>query len=66
MNPHDHITDHFRLIEPQKQALKRLGLSTIRDLIYHFPVRYGDTSETRSIAHLGKGDEAVVFGKISF
>jgi ATP-dependent DNA helicase RecG len=59
------ITDISRLIPPQKAALKKLGLDTVRDLLYHFPSRYGDTSETRSINSLEKGDVAVIFGKIT-
>lgn len=59
------ITDNARLIPPQKAALKKLGIATVRDLLYHFPARYGDTSETRNIVTLGKGDTAVVFGKIT-
>jgi ATP-dependent DNA helicase RecG len=59
------ITDHSRLIPPQKIALKKLGLETIIDLLYHFPSRYGDISETRNISSLGKGDSAVIFGKIT-
>lgn len=59
------ITDHSRLIPPQKLALRKLGIETIEDLLYHFPARYGDTSETRNISSLAKGDSAVIFGKIS-
>jgi ATP-dependent DNA helicase RecG len=65
MHPHSPITEHARLIPPQRIALKKLGLETLRDLLYHFPSRYGDTSETRNISSLAKGDTAVVFGKIS-
>lgn len=59
------ITENSRLVPPQKAALKKLGLETIHDLLYHFPTRYGDTSETRNISSLSKGDVAVIFGKIS-
>src|SRR3989338_2884207 len=59
------ITDHSRLIPPQKIALKKLGIETIQNLLYHFPSRYGDISETRNISSLNKGDTAVIFGKIS-
>ena len=59
------IIDHARLTPPQKIALKKLGLVTILDLLYYFPSRYGDISETRNIISLGKGDTAVIFGKIS-
>ena len=59
------IEKEFRLMPPQKAALKKLGLKTIVDLLYHFPTRYGDTSEMKSIANLAAGETAVVFGKIS-
>jgi len=59
------IENHFRLIEPHKKALKKLGIKTVRDLLYHFPVRYGDTSEKRNIGSLNEGEKAVIFGKLS-
>ncbi len=59
------IEGNFRLIEPQKKALKKLGIKTVEDLLYHFPVRYGDTSEKRNIGTLIEGEKAVIFGKIS-
>jgi len=57
--------DRFRLTPPQRDALRKLGIITVKDLIYHFPVRYGDTVESRSIDSLQKGDTAVIFGKAS-
>src|SRR3989344_6745845 len=65
MDPQSLIETSFRLIPPQKAALKKLGVKTVSDLLYHFPSRYGDTSEMRTIASLAHGDTAVVFGKIS-
>lgn len=59
------ITENSRLTPPQKTALKKLGINSVHDLLYHFPARYGDTSETRNISSLEKGDDAVIFGKIS-
>ena len=59
------IERNFRLQELQKIALKKLGIKTASDLLYHFPVRYGDTSEKRNIGSLIEGEKAVVFGKIS-
>ncbi len=59
------ITEHHRLIEPQKKALARLGIKTAGDLLYHFPARYGDTAEVHSISSLKAGDSTVIFGKIS-
>lgn len=65
MQPTDLIEENFRLSPPQKSALKKLDLKTILDLLYHFPTRYGDTSEIKSIAGLKQGETAVIFGKIS-
>ncbi len=59
------VAEQFRITDAQKEALKRLGIETIGDLLYHFPVRYGDTAEARSIDSLAKGDVAVIFGRIS-
>jgi len=65
MKPDSLITEHSRLIPLQKAALKKLGISTVSDLLYHFPTRYGDSSQTQNISSLNKGDVAVIFGKIS-
>jgi ATP-dependent DNA helicase RecG len=59
------VIDSFRLTPIQKIALKKLGIETVYDLLCHFPVRYGDTAEYRSIDSLSRGDIAVIFGKIS-
>ncbi|MFH0755296.1 MAG: ATP-dependent DNA helicase RecG [bacterium] len=55
----------FRLTEFQKKALEKLNIKNVEDLLYHFPIRYGNTSEKRSIGSLIKGEKAVIFGKIS-
>ncbi len=65
MEPTSLVEKNFRLQAPQKDALKKLGIKTLYDLLYHFPVRYGDTSEMRSIGSLQAGDTTVIFGKIS-
>jgi len=65
MHISDAIEKYFRLEESKKAALKKLGVKTIADLLYHFPARYGDTSEKRNIGSLLAGEKAVVFGKIS-
>lgn len=59
------IEKEFRLGEFQKKALNKMGTSTVEDLLYYFPARYGDTSAIKNVEGLIKGDEAVVFGKIS-
>ena len=65
MNPDDQIEENFRLTKSQKQALKKLGLETIYDLLFHFPSRYGEVMEAKYISNLALGDNVVIRGRIS-
>ena len=65
MNLKSLLESEFRLVESQKKALTKMRIFTIEDLLYHFPVRYGDTSEIKNIGTLIKGENSVVFGRIS-
>ncbi len=49
----------------QKAALKKLGLATVRDLLFHFPARYSHISNVKLIRDLQPGDTATVYGKIT-
>ncbi|MES2930932.1 MAG: ATP-dependent DNA helicase RecG, partial [Patescibacteria group bacterium] len=42
-----------------------LGLLTIRDLLYHFPSRYTDISNVRSIKEISHGETVTLLGTIS-
>ena len=44
--------------------LKKLGITTVGDMLWHFPVRYEDFSKIYKIAELESGQEATVCGKI--
>lgn len=44
--------------------LKRLGIETVRDLLYHFPTRYEDYSQIRRIDDLAPGESATVSGTV--
>ena len=57
------ITKEFRTTEAQKKALKKLGLTTIEDLLFYFPVRYDSTEDLKEIKGLKKGDK--IWNKIS-
>ncbi|MDR3558676.1 MAG: DEAD/DEAH box helicase, partial [Candidatus Pacebacteria bacterium] len=59
------LSKFTRVLPPELKGLKKLGIETVGDLLRHFPVRYGDTSEMRSIDSLERGMTAVVFGKIT-
>ncbi len=59
------ISTEFRLVEAQKKALAKMGILTIEDILYYFPVRYGDTKQIRNVDSVTKGEEVTIFGKIS-
>src|SRR4051812_31778979 len=65
MELYSQIEKEFRLIPLQKKALSKMGISTIEDFLYYFPVRYGDTSQMKNVESLAKGDDSTIFGKIS-
>ncbi len=65
MNFKSEIAKEWRLTEAQKKALAKMGLKTVEDLLYHFPARYGDTKQIRTIDSLNVGDETTIYGRIS-
>ncbi len=45
-------------------ALKRLGIKTIRDLLFHFPIRYDDFSNEKPIEDISVGETVTIHGTI--
>jgi ATP-dependent DNA helicase RecG len=64
MQKTDLLTTHFRIDVPHQKALKRLGISTVEELLYHLPARYEDTSDIQSVVGLQKDQDAIVYGQI--
>lgn len=58
------IEKEFRLLQPQKNALKKIGLHIIKDLLFYFPSRYSDLAEIKQIKDLVPGETAAVYGAI--
>ncbi len=55
----------LRGVGPQQAGrLKRLGLRTIRDLLYFFPRRYEDYSQLKPINRLEYGEEVTIIAKV--
>jgi ATP-dependent DNA helicase RecG len=54
----------IRLKEDIRVGLKKLGIVTVQDLLYHFPTRYADESQYVSIKGLVEGETATVRGTI--
>jgi ATP-dependent DNA helicase RecG len=48
----------------QSKRLARLGLETIRDMLYLFPRRYDDFSTLKTINQLEYGEEVTIMGRI--
>lgn len=46
------------------EKLQRLGIETVRDLLYHFPRAYEDLTDVRPIASLNSGKIQTVHGEV--
>lgn len=46
------------------EKLARLGITSLRDMLYHFPRRYDDYSELKTINRLQYGEEVTVIGTV--
>ncbi len=65
VNADDLLTQHLpRLRADQKSALARLGIRTVRDLLYHFPARYEASGPAGTIANVASGADVTLFGTI--
>ncbi|HMP67696.1 MAG TPA: ATP-dependent DNA helicase RecG, partial [Candidatus Paceibacterota bacterium] len=60
----DTINSHFRLTESQKKALAKLKIQNLENLLYHFPVKYGESFDQYKIENLTAGTKATVYGYI--
>ncbi|MGC9602669.1 MAG: ATP-dependent DNA helicase RecG [Minisyncoccia bacterium] len=58
----DPLSTSFRLADAQKSALSKLGIKTVRDLLYHFPFRYEQAGGEAAVAGLIAGMEASIIG----
>ena len=61
----DKLKAHFRIDVAHEKALKRLGIETVGDLLYHLPARYEDITDVQSVGGLTKGQDAIVYGQLS-
>jgi ATP-dependent DNA helicase RecG len=65
MKPSDLVLTHFSRLKPdQKKALEKLGVRTLRDLLYHFPARYEAGGPTGTIAGAQLGTDVTLYGTI--
>ncbi|MEX0673013.1 MAG: ATP-dependent DNA helicase RecG [Candidatus Paceibacterota bacterium] len=64
MQPEDLLTQHFRLKTDQVKALKKLGIEAVRDLLLHFPTRYGDVARITTVDSLRDKEHAQIYGHV--
>jgi len=65
MHPEDALIKHFKLDVKHAGALRRLGIITLRDLLYHFPARYEQAGSEGSVGNLVPGTKVTLIGKLS-
>ncbi len=65
MRPEDLLKKHFRLTDVQARALKRLGVVTIEDLLYHFPSRYERAGASARVTEIAPGSKVTLYGVIT-
>lgn len=65
MNANTKLADTLSLKKKQKNGLKRLGIETVGELLYHFPTRYTNQQTQTSIDNLEPDIDVVVSGKVT-
>lgn len=60
----DPLANHFRLTPRQTGALKHLGITTIRDLLFYFPRYYEEFVGEKTISELKPGERATIYCEI--
>lgn len=61
-NLQDQVTVLSKINRDHIAGLSRLKISTINDLLHHFPTRYADIREESHIAHTEKGTQVTLYG----
>ncbi len=54
----------LRLTPRQRSALAKLGIKTIRGMLFHFPSRYEEVGEQKNIGELREGEKAAVIAEV--
>lgn len=65
MLPSDPLKAHFRLTSVQLSALKKLGIVSVYDLLYHFPSRYERAGASSNVRELLPGAKVTLLGTLT-
>ncbi|OGC47632.1 hypothetical protein A2886_02500 [candidate division WWE3 bacterium RIFCSPHIGHO2_01_FULL_42_13] len=60
MNLNSPVTAVPKIGPKYKTLLEKLGIKTVRDLLYHFPFRYDDLSQTKPVVELVLNDVVTI------
>ena len=58
------LSDYIRIVGTHKPALNRLGILTVKDLLYHFPVAYHEMSGAESVSNLVEDSSVTLYGTV--
>ena len=64
LHPETKLETITRIDEIHRASLKRLGITTIRDALYHFPARYTDITRIKLIRDLVPDETATIYGTL--
>ncbi len=61
----DPLERHFRITKNHAPGLAKLGIKTVRDLLYHLPARYESAADIRTIKTASPNETVVLYGQFS-
>ena len=64
MNSSDSIESIYKVDKVHKEALNKIGLHTIKDLLLYIPNRYTDARESLPISHAITGSTITLYGRM--
>lgn len=65
MPVNDPIKKYFPRLSPiQEKGLAKLGIKTVRDLLYHFPARYSEALTEKAVRELVVGEQVTIYGRV--
>ncbi len=61
----DHDVQFLKGVGPKRaELLRKLGISTVGDLLFHFPVRYEDRTKIKTISEIEEGKVETIEAKV--
>jgi ATP-dependent DNA helicase RecG len=58
------LSSYLKIDSQHKIALSKLGIEKVQDILFHFPIKYGNSSEFNQIKTIEINKPVVIFGKI--